>query len=119
MDKTPKSMRLHIGLFGRTNVGKSTFLNLLAGQDVAIVSPLAGTTTDPVEKTMELPPIGPVVFTDTGGVDDKSFNATAWKGAQDAATQLDIEAKYLESKEIADFEKNINAFIAEKCDIII
>lgn len=57
--------------------------------------------------------------TDTGGVDDKSFNATAWKGAQDAAAQLDIEAKYLESKEIADFEKNINAFIAEKCDIII
>lgn len=57
--------------------------------------------------------------TDTGGVDDKSFNATAWKGAQDAAAQLGIEAKYLESKEVADFEKNINAFIAEKCDIII
>jgi len=57
--------------------------------------------------------------TDTGGVDDKSFNATAWKGAQDAQTQLGIEAKYLESKEVADFEKNINAFIAEKCDIII
>jgi len=57
--------------------------------------------------------------TDTGGVDDKSFNATAWKGAQDAMAQLDIEAKYLESKEVADFEKNINAFIAEDCDIII
>ena len=57
--------------------------------------------------------------TDTGGVDDKSFNATAWKGAQDAQNQLGIEAKYLESKEVADFEKNINAFIAEKCDIII
>lgn len=70
MDKTPKSMRLHIGLFGRTNVGKSTFLNLVAGQDVAITSPRPGTTTDPVEKTMELLPIGPVVFTDTGGVDD-------------------------------------------------
>ncbi len=70
MDKTPTSMRLHIGLFGRTNVGKSTFLNLLAGQEVAITSPEAGTTTDPVEKTMELLPIGPVVFTDTGGVDD-------------------------------------------------
>ena len=70
MEKTPKSMRLHIGLFGRTNVGKSTFLNLVAGQDVAIVSPQAGTTTDPVEKVMELLPIGPVVFTDTGGVDD-------------------------------------------------
>ncbi len=72
MDKTPKSMRLHIGLFGRTNVGKSTFLNLLAGQEVAITSPHAGTTTDPVEKVMELLPIGPVVFTDTGGVDDDS-----------------------------------------------
>lgn len=72
MEKTPKSMRLHIGLFGRTNVGKSTFLNLVAGQDVAIVSPQAGTTTDPVEKVMELLPIGPVVFTDTGGVDDAS-----------------------------------------------
>ena len=69
-EQTPKSMRLHVGLFGRTNVGKSTFLNLVAGQDVAIVSPQAGTTTDPVEKTMELLPIGPVVFTDTGGVDD-------------------------------------------------
>jgi [FeFe] hydrogenase H-cluster maturation GTPase HydF len=72
MDKTPKSMRLHVGLFGRTNVGKSSFLNLLAGQDVAITSPQAGTTTDPVEKVMELLPIGPVVFTDTGGVDDDS-----------------------------------------------
>lgn len=57
--------------------------------------------------------------TDTGGIDDKSFNATAWKGATDAQAQLDIEAKYLESKEVADFEKNINAFITEKCDIII
>ncbi len=57
--------------------------------------------------------------TDTGGVDDKSFNATAWKGAQDAVKELGVEAKYLESKEVADFEKNINAFIEEKCDIII
>lgn len=72
MDKTPKSMRIHIGLFGRTNVGKSTFLNLVAGQDVAITSPTAGTTTDPVEKIMELLPVGPVVFWDTGGIDDHS-----------------------------------------------
>ena len=57
--------------------------------------------------------------TDTGGIDDKSFNATAWKGATDAQAQLDVDAKYLESKEVADFEKNINAFITEKCDIII
>lgn len=69
---TPKSLRLQIGLFGRTNVGKSSFLNLLAGQDVAITSAVPGTTTDVVEKSMELLPIGPVVFLDTGGVDDIS-----------------------------------------------
>ncbi len=57
--------------------------------------------------------------TDTGGIDDKSFNATAWKGATDAVEQLGIEAKYLESKEMADFETNINAFIEEGCDLII
>lgn len=59
------------------------------------------------------------MVTDTGGIDDKSFNATGWKGVTDAMAQFDIDGKYLESKEIADFEKNINAFIAEKCDIII
>jgi [FeFe] hydrogenase H-cluster maturation GTPase HydF len=73
MEKTPKSLRLHIALFGRTNVGKSTFLNLLAGQDVAITSPEPGTTTDVVEKPMELLPVGPVLFLDTGGLDDKSI----------------------------------------------
>ena len=62
MDKTPKSLRLHIALFGRTNVGKSSFLNLISGQDTAITSPIPGTTTDAVEKNMELLPIGPVVF---------------------------------------------------------
>ena len=72
MRKTPKSLRLQIGLFGRTNVGKSSFLNLVAGQDVAITSPIAGTTTDVVEKSMELLPLGPVVFLDTAGLDDSS-----------------------------------------------
>jgi len=72
MEKTPKSLRLQIGIFGRTNVGKSSFLNMVAGQDVAVTSPVPGTTTDVVEKTMELLPIGPVVFLDTGGMDDKS-----------------------------------------------
>jgi len=58
-------------------------------------------------------------ITDTGGIDDKSFNATAWKGVQDAMAQLGVEGKYLESKEVADYEKNLNAFIEEKCDLII
>ncbi len=72
MTQAPKSLRLHIALFGRTNVGKSSFLNMIAGQDVAIVSPLPGTTTDVVEKPMELLPLGPVVFLDTAGMDDSS-----------------------------------------------
>ena len=75
MEKTPKALRLQIGIFGRTNVGKSSFLNMVAGQDVAITSPVPGTTTDVVEKTMELLPIGPVVFLDTGGMDDSSVLA--------------------------------------------
>jgi len=73
MKKTPESLRLHIGIFGRTNVGKSSFLNLVAGQDAAITSPVPGTTTDVVQKTMELLPIGPVVLFDTAGVDDQSM----------------------------------------------
>ncbi len=68
--KTPKSFRLHIGLFGRRNVGKSSLLNALTQQEVSIVSEIAGTTTDPVEKPMELLPLGPVLFIDTAGIDD-------------------------------------------------
>ena len=70
MIKTPKGMRVQIGLFGRRNVGKSSILNALTGQNVSIVSDVAGTTTDPVEKPMELLPIGPVLFIDTAGIDD-------------------------------------------------
>ncbi|MEI6846280.1 MAG: [FeFe] hydrogenase H-cluster maturation GTPase HydF [Candidatus Firestonebacteria bacterium] len=72
MQTTPKSLRLQIGIFGRANIGKSSFLNMISGQDVSITSPIAGTTTDVVEKTMELLPLGPVVFLDTAGFDDKS-----------------------------------------------
>lgn len=73
MKTTPKSLRVHLGIFGRTNVGKSSFLNLIAGQDVSITSQQPGTTTDVVEKVMELLPIGPVVFLDTAGLDDQSI----------------------------------------------
>jgi [FeFe] hydrogenase H-cluster maturation GTPase HydF len=70
MKDTPKGMRLHIGLFGRRNVGKSSLLNALTHQQVSIVSDVPGTTTDPVEKPMELLPLGPVLFIDTAGIDD-------------------------------------------------
>ncbi len=70
MRQTPRGNRLHIALFGRRNAGKSSLLNALTRQDVAIVSDIAGTTTDPVEKPMELLPIGPVLFIDTAGIDD-------------------------------------------------
>jgi len=70
MRSTPKGFRLHIGIFGRRNVGKSSLLNAMTRQAVSIVSDVAGTTTDPVEKPMELLPIGPVLFIDTAGIDD-------------------------------------------------
>ena len=70
MRSSPKGFRLHIGIFGRRNVGKSSLLNALTHQQVSIVSEVAGTTTDPVEKPMELLPIGPVLFIDTAGIDD-------------------------------------------------
>jgi len=70
MQKTPKGLRIQIGIFGRRNVGKSSLLNALTSQNVSIVSNIAGTTTDPVEKPMELLPLGPVLFIDTAGIDD-------------------------------------------------
>src|SRR5512133_2630281 len=71
MRAAPRNLRLHIGLFGRRNVGKSSLLNALTRQQVSIVSPEAGTTTDPVEKPMEMLPLGPVLFVDTAGLDDE------------------------------------------------
>ncbi|MCQ2789275.1 MAG: [FeFe] hydrogenase H-cluster maturation GTPase HydF [bacterium] len=68
--QTTKGMRIHIGIFGKRNVGKSSIINALTGQDISIVSDTAGTTTDIVEKSMELLPLGPVVFIDTAGIDD-------------------------------------------------
>ena len=71
MNGPPRGLRLHVGLFGRRNVGKSSVLNALTRQEVSIVSATPGTTTDPVEKPMELLPLGPVLFIDTAGVDDE------------------------------------------------
>lgn len=72
MEQTPKANRVHIGFFGRCNAGKSTLINMLTDQPVSLVSEVAGTTTDPVSKSMEILPLGPVVITDTAGIDDTS-----------------------------------------------
>jgi small GTP-binding protein len=70
LNQTPRGSRLHIAIFGRRNAGKSSLINALTNQDIAIVSDVPGTTTDPVYKSMEILPIGPVVIIDTAGIDD-------------------------------------------------
>ena len=71
MNQTPMSERIHIGFFGKRNAGKSSVMNAVTGQDIAVVSDVKGTTTDPVYKSMELLPLGPVVMMDTPGIDDE------------------------------------------------
>ena len=71
LNDAPKGMRLQIALFGRRNVGKSSLVNALTRQKTALVSDVPGTTTDPVEKAMELLPLGPVLLVDTAGIDDE------------------------------------------------
>ena len=71
MEQTSRGNRLHIGIFGKRNAGKSSIMNVLTGQEIATTSPVAGTTTDPVYKSMELLPLGPVVIIDTAGLDDE------------------------------------------------
>ena len=71
LNQTPSAERLHIGFFGKRNAGKSSVMNAVTGQDLAVVSEVKGTTTDPVYKSMELLPLGPVVMMDTPGIDDE------------------------------------------------
>ena len=71
LNDTPSGERVHIGFFGRRNAGKSSLVNAITGQELAVVSETRGTTTDPVRKAMELLPIGPVLIVDTPGYDDE------------------------------------------------
>jgi len=108
MQTTPKSLRKQIGLFGRTNVGKSSFLNLMAGQDVAITSALPGTTTDVVEKPMELWPVGPVLFLDTAGIDDASpLSPERLKRTASIYKRADICVLVLEPDRLTEFEEAV------------
>ena len=103
-------MRPHIGIFGRTNVGKSSFFNLVTSQDAAIVSPLPGTTTDTVEKAVEFHPVGPVVFIDTAGVDDVSPLSGDRIGRTRAVFgRADVFVVVTESGEWGEFEDDLCA----------
>lgn len=114
-------MRVQIGIFGRRNVGKSSFLNALTGQPVSIVSETPGTTTDPVEKAMELLPVGPVLFIDTAGIDDlgalgKQRIARSLK----AIERSDLAVIIAEADSWGDFEeKLIRRFADEKIPVIV
>lgn len=106
--KAPKSFRLHIGLFGRRNVGKSSLLNALTRQEVSIVSDVAGTTTDPVEKPMELLPLGPVLFIDTAGIDDAgALGEQRIRKTMAVFDRTDLGLIVSNSKDWGDFEEKI------------
>ena len=108
MRRTPKSNRLHISIFGRTNVGKSSVLNFITAQEVSIASPFKGTTTDVVEKPMELLPIGPVVFLDTAGLDDNTeLGALRLKKTFKVFDRTDILILVLEPDAWTDYEEKV------------
>ena len=106
--KSLKSMRLHIGIFGKTNVGKSSFLNRITNQDISIVSDIAGTTTDVVEKSMELLPIGPVTFLDTAGINDISeLGKDRVEKTLKVLNRTDVAVIICDYNGIDDFEKDL------------
>ncbi len=120
MTATPRGFRLHIGIFGRRNVGKSTLLNLAAGQDVSIVSPTAGTTTDPVEKPMEFIPMGPVLWIDTAGIDDEGDLGAMRSARAKAIIERTDLAIIVFHREWGEFEQNLyERFSGRKVPIIV
>ena len=118
---TPRGMRLFIGLFGRRNAGKSSLLNALTGQSLAIVSPRAGTTTDPVEKAMELLPLGPVVLIDTAGVDDEGeLGALRVDRTRRAFDRTDLAIVVAEAGQWSQFEEDlVDEFTRRRTPLIV
>ena len=115
MKGTPKGMRLHIGIFGRRNVGKSSLLNALTRQQVSIVSDVPGTTTDPVEKPMELLPLGPVLFIDTAGLDDiGSLGQMRAERTRSVFARTDLGILVAEGDQWGEFEEAILAGLGER-----
>ncbi len=100
MSGTPSGDRVHIGIFGRRNAGKSSVINAMTGQSLSIVSPVKGTTTDPVQKTMELLPLGPVVLIDTPGVDDQGeLGALRVKRSYQVLNKVDVAVLVVDGEE--------------------
>ena len=108
MITAPKGLRLHIGFFGRRNVGKSSLLNAITRQQVSIVSEVAGTTTDPVEKPMELLPLGPVLFIDTAGIDEEgSLGLLRVEKTRQALERTEIAVLVADPRAWGDFEESL------------
>ena len=116
LQDTPRGERVHIALFGRRNAGKSSLINALTGQQISIVSDVAGTTTDPVFKSMELLPIGPVVMIDTPGLDDEGeLGMLRIERAQAVLEKTDVAIVAADSQlEIGDFERSMIARIKDR-----
>ena len=114
MLEAPKALRLHIGLFGRRNSGKSTLMNALIGQSISIVSDQPGTTTDPVEKAFELAPLGPVVFIDTAGFDDEgALGELRIKKTRDVLERVDIGLVVVGEEGLGVFEQELIGALRE------
>lgn len=115
LNNTPLSNRIHIGFFGKTNAGKSSLVNAVTGQDLSVVSHISGTTTDPVTKTMEILPLGPVAVIDTPGFDDSSeLGEKRMKRAKDILKKTDIAVLVVDGgKGIADCDKYLIALFDE------
>ena len=114
-------MRLHIGIFGRRNVGKSSLLNAITRQEVSIVSDFAGTTTDPVEKPMELLPLGPVLFIDTAGIDDVgALGELRAKKTTQVFDRTDLGVLVTEAGSWGEFEDGIlDEFLERKTPVVV
>lgn len=116
MQETPRSNRLHIAIFGRRNAGKSSLINAITNQEIALVSKVAGTTTDPVYKAMEILPIGPVVIIDTAGIDDEGeLGELRIKKTYQVLNKTELAIIIINGKDgITDFDEDIIARVKEK-----
>lgn len=116
LNNTPTSERVHIGIFGKRNAGKSSLINAITGQNLAVVSPVAGTTTDPVVKSMELLPLGPVLFIDTPGLDDEGeLGKMRVEKSYQALNKTDIALLAVDGKTgLTDDDRNLINHIRQK-----